>query len=140
MRHRLRDVVRRVARCRCHGDRERGQAMTETLVMLPLLLFLIAAVLQIFLIDNQIFTLMSRGERQMLAEAFRQNSPRVGYAVRRVALPARDHQVPVVRFFGIWGGQALNRASLRIRNRTPDLRGSGKRLSIGAGTRASLVP
>lgn len=106
--------------------------------MIPPLLFLIAVVLQIFLIDNQIFTLMTRGHQQVLRMAFQQNRPQTGYSVRRVRLPARDHRVPVVRLFGVWGGQPLDEASLRIRNRgaTP----GRKQLSIGVGTRASLAP
>lgn len=112
--------------------------MTETLLMILPLMFLVAALLQIFLIDNQIFLLVTRGHRQVLQEAFQQNSPRTSYQVRQVRLPARDHQVPVVRLFGVWGGQALDQGSLRIRN--PGGSPGTKTLSIGAGTRASLVP
>lgn len=101
------------------------------------LLFLVAVVLQIFFIDNQIFALVSRGHRQVLQEAFRQNGPRTSYQVRQVRLPSRDHQVPVVRLFGVWGGQSLDQGSLRIRNPGSE---TGKVLSIGAGTQTSLVP
>lgn len=114
---------------------ERGQAMTETLLLAMPLMMIAAALLQIFLIDEYTFRLATRAHQRLFAEqAFPANRPNVDYGARPVRWTDPTPYVPVVGFFAPYG---LTAADLRIRS---EARGGEKRMEIGRGTAPSLAP
>lgn len=112
---------------------ERGQAMTETLLLALPLMMIAAALLQIFLIDEYTFRIATRAHQRLFAEqAFPANRPNVGYDTPTVRWNDPPPYVPVVGFFAPYG---LNANDLRIRSRA---RGGEKRMQIGRGTAPSI--
>jgi hypothetical protein len=120
------------ARRRLSG--QRGQAMTETLLMTLPLVMLLAAVYQIFLADEHVFRLATRSyARLFIEEAFPSNSASRSYTWRFVDWDGPERDVPVVGFFRLYG---LSAGDMRIRSaRAPGL---PKRVAIGAGTAPSV--
>jgi hypothetical protein len=120
------------ARRRLSG--QRGQAMTETLLMTLPLVILLAAVYQIFLADEYVFRLATRAHARLFTEAaFPSNSTSRSYLWRFVDWDGPEQYVPVVGFFRLYG---LSREDMRIRS----ARSSGlpKRVAIGVGTAPSV--
>jgi hypothetical protein len=114
---------------------QRGQAMTETLLLALPLMMIAAALLQIFLIDEYTFRVAARTHQRLFAEqAFPANRPNVNFTTPTVRWDDPSPYVPVVGFFAPYG---LTADDLRIRSRA---RGGDKRMQIGRGTAPSLSP
>ncbi len=71
-------------RARARSDPERGQAVTETLLLLSILVTFVAAVYQVFLVNDQVFKALAAAEVLLFQEAFATdcytNSPDCHYA------------------------------------------------------------
>jgi len=126
--------VRAPAGARRRAGDESGQALTETLLVTMPIIMVIAAALQIFLVDNAYFEVVTRGHQQLLTRALALNNPGSGYRQVRVSLNDPARNVPVVPVFSPFG---LTVESLRIRSHVYPY--WSKQLVIGAGTSASCV-
>jgi hypothetical protein len=112
---------------------QRGQAMTETVLMTLPLILLLAAVYQLFLADEYSFRLATRSHARLFTEqAFPANSTAAGYLRRYVYWVGPEMYVPVVGFFRWYG---LSPDQMRIRS----VEGGPKVTAIGAGTAPSLA-
>ncbi len=99
---------------------QRGQAMTETVLMTLPLVMLLAGVYQLFLADEYVFRLAARSHARLFTEAaFVSNSTSARYAWRFVEWNTREVWVPVVGFFRPYG---LSNDQMRIRS----ARGGGR--------------
>ena len=117
---------------------ERGQAMTETVLMAWGLILLIAIVVQVFFVDLYTFQLTSVAHARLFtSEAYPNNRPTVSYDGKaEVKLDSGYQFVPVVAFFRPYG---LTPADLRIRSTEWDRLNSPKRLRIGRGTAPDVL-
>lgn len=114
----------------------RGQAITETVLMMWGLVLLLAIMIQVFLIDQHAYRLATRAHaRLFLNVAYPNNNPGVAYSAESgQKLQGRDEYVPVIGYFRAYG---LTREDLRIRS-TQARQDGRKEIHIGAGTKADV--
>ena len=111
----------------------RGQAITETVLMMWGLVLLIAIMVQAFLIDQTAFTLVTNAHAKLFNDiAYKRNSFRTGYSQQTVSMGGSDANVPMIGYFRQYG---LTSDDLRIRNRG----GGAKKLTIGSGTASDIA-
>lgn len=117
---------------------ERGVATTETLLVMPPLIILFAALLQIYLIDRATFRLATTAHMRLFTlVAWPQNRPDVPYESETMKWDGPEQYVPVVGHFRMYG---LTPADLRIRSvRVPSPPGGYKRIKLGRGTESSVA-
>ncbi|MEW5982527.1 MAG: hypothetical protein AB1806_09170 [Acidobacteriota bacterium] len=128
--------VRLARRCLAAGS-DRGQAMTETVLMAWGLVLLIAVVVQVFLIDLYSYHLATSAHARLFARvAYPDNRPNVKYETRWTSkFEGRFQLVPLVAFFKPYG---LTQEDLRIKT-TQGRPGGFKRIKLGRGTQADAM-
>ena len=115
---------------------ERGQAMTETVLMTWGLVMILCIIVQVFLIDQYAYRLATKAHAKLFTQtAFPDNKPSVMYETRWTQkFEGPDEYVPVLGFFKLYG---VTRDDLRIRS-THDRPGGFKRIKLGRGTLADV--
>ena len=115
---------------------DRGQAITETVLITWGLVLIFCIILQVFLIDQHVFQLATRAHSRLFTRvAYPDNKPNVKYETRWTSkFEGPDEYVPAVGFFRLYG---LTRDDLRIKS-IHGRPGGYKRIKLGRGTEPDI--